>query len=113
MFIIFIYFQTLLSFVADCGNQHTITIVSWLNTKGRIAFFIVNLMEGCKGVIMLIREKRVKDVENFKNLIKEVENHSDFMLMEAGERKTTSEQQCKQSDTWLRLAEVLRETVLI
>ena len=48
---------------------------------------------------MLIREKRVKDVENFKNLIKEVENHSDFMLMEAGERKTTSEQQCKQSDT--------------
>lgn len=44
---------------------------------------------------MFNREIRVKDAENFINLIKEVENTSDFMLMEAGERKTTPEQQHK------------------
>ncbi|RAN76847.1 GNAT family N-acetyltransferase [Bacillus sp. SRB_331] len=45
---------------------------------------------------MLIREIEIEDAENFINLIKEVENTSDFMLMEAEERKTTIEQQQKQ-----------------
>ncbi|PAD21656.1 GNAT family N-acetyltransferase [Terribacillus saccharophilus] len=45
---------------------------------------------------MLIREIRIDDGENFINLVKEVERKSDFMLMEAGERKTTPEQQQKQ-----------------
>ncbi|RIW31994.1 GNAT family N-acetyltransferase [Bacillus salacetis] len=45
---------------------------------------------------MVIREIETTDAEGFINLIKEVENHSDFMLMGAGERKTTPEQQLKQ-----------------
>ncbi|WEG14467.1 GNAT family N-acetyltransferase [Pullulanibacillus sp. KACC 23026] len=45
---------------------------------------------------MLIREIRIDDAENLITLIKEVEDQSDFMLMEAGERKTTPEQQQKQ-----------------
>jgi RimJ/RimL family protein N-acetyltransferase len=45
---------------------------------------------------MIIREINVEDAENFINLIKEVEAKTDFMLMGAGERKTTPEQQRKQ-----------------
>jgi RimJ/RimL family protein N-acetyltransferase len=45
---------------------------------------------------LIIREIEVKDAERFINLVKDVENHSKFMLMGAGERKTTPEQQQKQ-----------------
>ncbi|KAB2334513.1 GNAT family N-acetyltransferase [Cytobacillus depressus] len=45
---------------------------------------------------MLIREIHIDDAENFINLIKDVEAEADFMLMGAGERKTTPEQQRKQ-----------------
>ncbi|WP_433775382.1 N-acetyltransferase family protein [Bacillus wiedmannii] len=48
---------------------------------------------------MLIREIKIEDAENFLNLITEVEAKSNFMLMEAGERKTTSEQQRKHIDS--------------
>lgn len=47
-------------------------------------------------IVLLIREIRVEDAENLISLIKEVEKTSEFMLMEAGERKTTPEQQQKQ-----------------
>ncbi|NYE08725.1 RimJ/RimL family protein N-acetyltransferase [Bacillus niacini] len=42
---------------------------------------------------MLIREIQPVDAENFICLIKQVESEAKFMLMEAGERKTTPEQQ--------------------
>jgi RimJ/RimL family protein N-acetyltransferase len=45
---------------------------------------------------MLIRELQPVDAENFICLIKQVESEAKFMLMEAGERKTTPEQQRKQ-----------------
>jgi RimJ/RimL family protein N-acetyltransferase len=45
---------------------------------------------------MLIREIQTVDAENFIYLIKQVESEAKFMLLEAGERKTTPEQQCKQ-----------------
>lgn len=45
---------------------------------------------------MLIREVKNEDAENLNNLIKEVEAESNYMLMEAGERKTTPDQQRKQ-----------------
>jgi RimJ/RimL family protein N-acetyltransferase len=45
---------------------------------------------------MLIREIQPVDAENFISLIKQVESEAKFMLMEAGERKTTPEQQHKQ-----------------
>jgi len=45
---------------------------------------------------MIIREIAVEDAEKLINLIKEIEAKSNFMLMEAGERKTTPEQQRKQ-----------------
>jgi RimJ/RimL family protein N-acetyltransferase len=45
---------------------------------------------------MLIREIKVEDAERFVELIMEVESKADFMLMEAGERKITAEQQRKQ-----------------
>ncbi|MEI5907991.1 GNAT family N-acetyltransferase [Bacillus spongiae] len=48
---------------------------------------------------MLIREIEIDDAEDFIFLIKEVEKSSDYMLMEAGERKTTSEQQKKQLES--------------
>lgn len=41
----------------------------------------------------LIREIKPQDAENFINLIKQVETEAKFMLMEAGERTTTPEQQ--------------------
>jgi hypothetical protein len=41
---------------------------------------------------MLIREIQPVDAENFICLIKQVESEAKFMLMEAGERKTTPEQ---------------------
>ncbi|MDQ0973815.1 RimJ/RimL family protein N-acetyltransferase [Neobacillus niacini] len=44
---------------------------------------------------MLIREIQPVDAENFLCLIKQVESEAKFMLMEAGERKTTPEQQHK------------------
>ena len=45
---------------------------------------------------MIIREIRTDDAKNFTDLIKKVESHADFMLMEGGERRTTPEQQKKQ-----------------
>lgn len=45
---------------------------------------------------MLIREIKPKDAENFMNLIKQVDSEANFMLMEAGERNITAEQQRKQ-----------------
>ena len=42
---------------------------------------------------MEIREVSIEDAGNLLDLIKEVENQSSFMLMEAGERKTTATQQ--------------------
>lgn len=45
---------------------------------------------------MLIREIKLVDAESFICLIKQVESEAKFMLMEAGERKTTPEQQLKQ-----------------
>lgn len=44
---------------------------------------------------MLIREIIPEDAENFLYLIKQVESEAKFMLMEAGERKTTPEQNRK------------------
>lgn len=45
---------------------------------------------------MITREIRTGDAKNFTDLIKKVESHADFMLMEDGERRTTPEQQKKQ-----------------
>lgn len=45
---------------------------------------------------MIIREIRTGDAKDFLELIKKVESHADFMLMEGGERQTTPEQQKKQ-----------------
>ncbi|MBB6452261.1 RimJ/RimL family protein N-acetyltransferase [Salirhabdus euzebyi] len=45
---------------------------------------------------MQIREIKVEDAENFSGLVKQVESETNFMLMEAGERRTTPEQQQKQ-----------------
>lgn len=44
---------------------------------------------------MLIREVDLEDAESFVHLIKEVEAESEFMLMEAGERNISPEQQRK------------------
>lgn len=44
---------------------------------------------------MFIREANVDDAEQLNQLIKQVESESIYMLMEAGERKTTVEQQRK------------------
>jgi L-amino acid N-acyltransferase YncA len=44
---------------------------------------------------MLIREIKPDDAESFVNLIKQVEAEADFMLMEAGERNISPEQQRK------------------
>jgi RimJ/RimL family protein N-acetyltransferase len=44
---------------------------------------------------MLIRKIKTNDAEDLINLIKKVEAESNFMLMEAGERKTTAGQQRK------------------
>jgi len=44
---------------------------------------------------LLIREIIPEDAENFLYLIKQVESEAKFMLMEAGERKTTPEQNRK------------------
>ena len=42
---------------------------------------------------MIIREIRVSDAESLVRLIRQVEEESEFMLMEAGERQITTEQQ--------------------
>jgi RimJ/RimL family protein N-acetyltransferase len=42
---------------------------------------------------MVIREIHTEDAEELMNLIKEVEAHSEFMLMEPEERQTSVEQQ--------------------
>jgi RimJ/RimL family protein N-acetyltransferase len=59
---------------------------------------------------MKIREIKIEDAENLINLIKEVETKSDFMLMEAGERKTTPEQQRKQLE---RMEEQSNSTIFV
>ncbi|MBM7578647.1 GNAT family N-acetyltransferase [Jeotgalibacillus terrae] len=48
---------------------------------------------------MFIREIEPKDAENLRLLIQQVESQADFMMMEAGERKTTTEQQLKQIES--------------
>lgn len=48
---------------------------------------------------LLIREVSVEDADEFIKLIKKVENESNFMLMESGERKTTAELQRKQLES--------------
>lgn len=45
---------------------------------------------------MLIREVKIEDADILINLIKNVEAHSNFMLMEPEERKTTPRQMQKQ-----------------
>lgn len=45
---------------------------------------------------MQIREARPNDAEKFLNLVVEVESKADYMLFEAGERKTTVDKQRKQ-----------------
>ncbi|NLP52911.1 GNAT family protein [Bacillus sp. RO1] len=59
---------------------------------------------------MLIREIEIEDAENLINLIKEVEGKSNFMLMEAGERKTTHEQQRKHLE---RLGQQNNSTIFV
>jgi RimJ/RimL family protein N-acetyltransferase len=49
-----------------------------------------------RGNFMLIREVQLEDAEIFISLVKRVESEAEFMLMGAGERKTTPEQQRKQ-----------------
>jgi RimJ/RimL family protein N-acetyltransferase len=44
---------------------------------------------------MIINKVRIEDAENLMNLIKEVETSAEYMLMEAGERQTTLDQQRK------------------
>lgn len=44
---------------------------------------------------MLIREIKLEDAEGFVSLVKEVEEDTDFMMMEAGERRISAEQQRK------------------
>ncbi len=47
---------------------------------------------------MVIREIELEDAEEFVSLIKQVEAESDFMLMEAGERMLSVEQQRKRME---------------
>ncbi|MGX1983220.1 MULTISPECIES: GNAT family N-acetyltransferase [Bacillaceae] len=42
---------------------------------------------------MIIREARLEDAQQLANLIQQVENESEFMLFEPGERKLTPEKQ--------------------
>ncbi|CEG32494.1 GNAT family N-acetyltransferase [Peribacillus castrilensis] len=59
---------------------------------------------------MLIREVKPEDAESFDWLMKQVETEADFMLMEPGERKGSSEQQRK----WLeRMDKESNSTVLV
>lgn len=59
---------------------------------------------------MLIREVKPEDAESFNWLMKQVETEADFMLMEPGERKGSSEQQRK----WLeRMDKESNSTVLV
>jgi RimJ/RimL family protein N-acetyltransferase len=51
---------------------------------------------------MQIREIRIGDEEQFTALIQEVENHSEYMLYEPGERKATVESQRKMIDAMVR-----------
>ncbi|MFJ7725253.1 GNAT family N-acetyltransferase [Neobacillus sp. NPDC097160] len=48
---------------------------------------------------MIVREIKVSDAENLVELIRQVEEKSEFMLMEAGERKITIEQQRTRIET--------------
>jgi RimJ/RimL family protein N-acetyltransferase len=47
-----------------------------------------------------IRKSRIADAENLVRLIKQVEEESEFMLMEAGERQITPEQQRQRIETF-------------
>ena len=59
---------------------------------------------------MIIREISGEDSEKFRNLVKEVEANSDFMLMEPGERQTTPEQQ---RNVLERLSEESHSTIFV
>ncbi|WP_404406974.1 GNAT family N-acetyltransferase [Jeotgalibacillus malaysiensis] len=59
---------------------------------------------------MIIREIETKDAENFRLLIQQVESQSEFMMMESGERQTTSEQQLRQIESLKKQA---NSTVLV
>lgn len=59
---------------------------------------------------MLIRKIKPEDADNLICLIKQVESEANFMLMEAGERKTTPEQQRKQLE---RIEQQSNSTVFV
>lgn len=48
---------------------------------------------------MSVREIKISDTENLVHLIRQVEEESDYMLMEAGERQITAEQQRTRIET--------------
>ena len=61
---------------------------------------------------MLIREINLEDAKRFNNLIKTVEAEATYMMMDAGERETTPEQQkeqikriCHQNNSTILVAE--------
>jgi RimJ/RimL family protein N-acetyltransferase len=62
------------------------------------------------GDLMLIREIKLDDAENFVNLIKKVESESNFMLFESGERSISAEEQVKRIEV-MRKSE--NSTILI
>lgn len=59
---------------------------------------------------MLIREINMEDADQLVRLIKEVEASSKYMLMEAGERKITTEQQKEQIEL---ISEKDNSTILV
>ncbi|MGX2959648.1 N-acetyltransferase family protein [Peribacillus sp. JNUCC 23] len=59
---------------------------------------------------MLIREIKPEDAESFVSLIRQVESEADFMLMEAGERKISNEQQRKRLE---QMEEEAKSTILV
>jgi RimJ/RimL family protein N-acetyltransferase len=59
---------------------------------------------------MIIREIKIEDAENLISLIKQVEAESKFMLMEAGERTTSPEQQRKHIE---RIGRQTNSTILV
>ncbi|GGH81422.1 RimJ/RimL family protein N-acetyltransferase [Pullulanibacillus pueri] len=59
---------------------------------------------------MLIREIQPEDAACFTNLVQQVEAESEFMLMEAGERKTSFEKQRQQLE---RLSQQENSTIFV
>ncbi|EDL64510.1 GNAT family N-acetyltransferase [Bacillus sp. SG-1] len=59
---------------------------------------------------MRVREIKIEDAESLIYLIKEVEASSQFMMMDAGERKTTADQMKKQIQ---RMKETANSTIIV